>query len=481
MSCYLPMIEKLKSAATGKNRSNEIDKNKKSIKNVSTKPFEDSYNTISRYSHDGYDSEPPPYDSIHSDEPYTELEIGARNRGPLPRRDQAGFTITQNIGEFPNRVPLNIRYDHPRLALSDVAFQRQHQLHHHNVQRQSSQSSSPMPIQKQQQQQQHQHQNQHQQHQHHHYNNVQQMQQANQITVLPYQHQHHVIQNMHHYQNQQQLQTQHRPPLPNHHHQQQQLRHTVIGSPMNSRGVLSLGLPPQLMPNSIFRRTPKPTADQSPSRPPPSATSDVIHHTYETLNLRRFFNNSDDSRSRNVNNNNLTMLPPAQARTRTRGSSLPRRAKKIPSSSYSQILAMRPKSVQDDLILNDDDRHPDPYHVTPLTSLERQDDLDSSLKTTDSGQSSGSSTVGSQSPKSHVDSDVITSVEINSTLAPHPSPRRQSAFTSLPNRGPPPRHLIPATLRPSPGVKLHPADILQSLREADILHSLREQHEKGRR
>ena len=127
------MIEKLKSAATGKNRSNEIDKNKKSIKNVSTKPFEDSYNTISRYSHDGYDSEPPPYDSIHSDEPYTELEIGARNRGPLPRRDQAGFTITQNIGEFPNRVPLNIRYDHPRLALSDVAFQRQHQLHHHNV------------------------------------------------------------------------------------------------------------------------------------------------------------------------------------------------------------------------------------------------------------------------------------------------------------------------------------------------------------
>ena len=446
---------------------------------VPSKLFENedkSYN--SRFSHhnEGYDSEPPPYDSIHVDEPYTEPVIPGRRRtgGPLPRRDQAGFTITHDIGEFPNRVPLHIRYDHPRLALSDVAFQRQHQLHHHDVQRH------------------------------------QQQQQMNQISI-------------HH---QQQITS---TPLPR--QQQQQQYHSVLGSPMNRRGVLSLGLPPQLMPNSIFRRTAKPTVTtttiaSSPTplmtRPPPSASSDVIHHTYETLNSRRFYYNVQQHQQQeryrqprrinqelqinnnnnivNNSNNNLTMLPPAQIRTRSqhpRGSSLPRKAKKIPSSSYNQILTMRPKSVQDDLILNyNEEEHPEPYCVT---KLDRTDDLDSSLKTTDSGQtsgcSSGSSTVGSQSPKSQVDSDVInvdsdvinvdsdvTNVDVNMTLPP----RRQSAFTSLPNRGPPPRHLVPATLRPSPGVKLHPTDIILSLRDhrkqekgkKNVFHR---KQEKGRR
>jgi hypothetical protein len=126
-----------------------------------------------------------------------------------------------------------------------------------------------------------------------------------------------------------------------------------------------------------------------PPRPPLSASSDVIHHTYETLNSRRFYVNDASRQDRcrqqrrtnkdletNHGSKNLTMLPPAQVRTRSqhpRGSSLPRKAKKIPSSSYSQMLVSRPKSVQDDLILN----YPDPYHVTALEK--NKDDLVSLL------------------------------------------------------------------------------------------------------
>merc|ERR1712018_889848 len=45
------------------------------------------------------------------------------------RRDQNGLTIVQQIGTFPNNVPLNIRHNHPTLGLSDVAYQRQHSDH----------------------------------------------------------------------------------------------------------------------------------------------------------------------------------------------------------------------------------------------------------------------------------------------------------------------------------------------------------------
>ena len=511
----MPMIEKLKLAATGKNRSTEASESSDIRSHVRRKAMksyesEDKYPQYQNQHHhhrhhhhqqqqhnEGYDSEPPPYDSIHADDPYTEPVISSAQNGPLPRRDNAGFTITQDIGEFPNRVPLNIRYDHPRLALADVAFQRQHQLHHHNVQQR--QQLHQMPSQQQ-----------HQQHHRPQQSLIQRMQST------PVQQQQKQI----HLQAQHQLQQQ-----LNQHQVQQQQHQSVFGSPMNSRGVLSLGLPPQLMPNSIFRRTaakPTPIATSGTATPPSatiqkprapqSATSDVIHHTYETLNSRRFYSNinhpqercrtqqrmrnetySNDSNANptklpqphpttatttqarpqpqqrmseqqvymNGSVSNLTMLPPAQVRTRSqhpRGSSLPRKAKKIPSSSYNQTLLIRPKSVQDDLILN----YPDPYHVTALEHT--NDDLDSSLKTTDSGQtsgcSSGSSTVGSQSPKSSVDSDANNGsphCDAVSTLIPT---RRQSAFTSLPNRGPPPRHLVPATLRPSPAIKLHPSDVI---------------------
>ena len=56
-------------------------------------------------------------------------------------------------------------------------------------------------------------------------------------------------------------------------------------------------------------------------------------------------------------------------------------------------------------------------------------DLDTTMKTTDSGQVSGGSSIGSHSP-----------------------PNMEGGSSLLP----PPRHLLPPTLRPSPGVKMHP-------------------------
>jgi hypothetical protein len=86
------MIEKLKSAAIGIHRSTDQieSKQKKSRSKSRLRPQPSPYSNHN----EGYDSEPPPYDSIGVDEQYTEPDMSGR-RGPLPRRDQAGFTITQ--------------------------------------------------------------------------------------------------------------------------------------------------------------------------------------------------------------------------------------------------------------------------------------------------------------------------------------------------------------------------------------------------
>ena len=63
------------------------------------------------------------------------------------------------------------------------------------------------------------------------------------------------------------------------------------------------------------------------------------------------------------------------------------------------------------------------------------------IKTTDSGH--GGSSVGSHSP---------------SNPLPEISGRQQ--VTLLPNSGPPPRHLLPAKLKPSPAVKMHPPGVI---------------------
>ena len=50
-------------------------------------------------------------------------------RSQVRKRDPNGVTIVQQVGSFPNNVPLNIRHNHPTLGLSDVAYQRQHSDH----------------------------------------------------------------------------------------------------------------------------------------------------------------------------------------------------------------------------------------------------------------------------------------------------------------------------------------------------------------
>ena len=67
-------------------------------------------------------------------------------------------------------------------------------------------------------------------------------------------------------------------------------------------------------------------------------------------------------------------------------------------------------------------------------------DLDTTMKTTDSGQVSGGSSIGSHSPPGNV-----------GALIP-------------PNMKPPPRHLLPTKLKPSPGVKMHPTGIVPHFR-----------------
>lgn len=68
-------------------------------------------------------------------------------------------------------------------------------------------------------------------------------------------------------------------------------------------------------------------------------------------------------------------------------------------------------------------------------------DLDVTLKTTDSGH--GGSSVGSHSPPNPINSEAFMRPSI-----------------AAPNCGPPPRHLLPAKLKPSPGVKMHPPAVI---------------------
>lgn len=64
-------------------------------------------------------------------------------------------------------------------------------------------------------------------------------------------------------------------------------------------------------------------------------------------------------------------------------------------------------------------------------------DLDTTIKTTDSGQVSGGSSIGSHSPP---------------------------GVGLVPPMKPPPRHLLPTKLKPSPGVKMHPTGIVPHFR-----------------
>ena len=103
--------------------------------------------------------------------------------------------------------------------------------------------------------------------------------------------------------------------------------------------------------------------------------------------------------------------------------------------------------------------------------MQQSSDLDMTLKTTDSGQVSGGSSIGSHSPTSAeqvggvVEQNLLpptrqrgarTPPTLAASVTAHQKPQRHPASLMPPNTGPPPRHLLPAKLRPSPGVKMHP-------------------------
>ena len=105
-----------------------------------------------------------------------------------------------------------------------------------------------------------------------------------------------------------------------------------------------------------------------------------------------------------------------------------------------------------------------------ITEMKMQSsDLDMTLKTTDSGQVSGGSSIGSHSPTSAEQGGVSeqnllpptmrgsrTPPTLAASTTALQKPQRHPASLMPPNTGPPPRHLLPAKLKPSPGVKMHP-------------------------
>ena len=170
MSCYLPMLEKLKAVVIAKESSGVSTGKIKSIQDnsVLTADIQKIYPTE---------------------------KILTKSESNLPKRDPAGLTFTQNIGVFPRHVALEIRHAHPTLGLTEVAQVRKH-------------SENPTLV---------------------------QCQNQNYTTKTP--------------------------PTP--------------------KGVLSLGLPPQMVPRgfSTMAKKPHPGGSQCQSAP-----SEAICHYYETLN-----------------------------------------------------------------------------------------------------------------------------------------------------------------------------------------------------
>ncbi len=272
MSCYLPVIEKLKAAVVlkGENGGPSAFKppkksNKELIEAAAEAELHREQLRQQQVHHQA---------QIEADAGFYENDQLKKRR---PQREVNGLTITQEVGVFPNNVELNIRHAHPSLGLKEVAHVRQQG---------------------------------------------------------------------------QQCYLQQQP-----------------------KGVLSLGLPDNLRPKTLRSKTPTPTSKMA--QPPASATSEAIHHYYETL-----------------------------------------------SPKYMNI--------------------------------NKHQDLNMTIKT-DSGQASGGSTnssLGSHSPP-HGE-------EVNT---PQPRPRTsRPPILSTANRGPPPRHLLPATLRPSPPVKMHPPGVVLNLK-----------------
>lgn len=100
MSCYVPVLEKLKSAIINKSNNHEAVSRHKALEIRHVYPCEEPL---------------PPVAASRS-----------RPDPSLPRRETNGLTLTQNVGVFPRQVSLEIRHAHPALGLNEVAHQREH-------------------------------------------------------------------------------------------------------------------------------------------------------------------------------------------------------------------------------------------------------------------------------------------------------------------------------------------------------------------
>ena len=405
-----------------------------------------------------------------------DVNIYQQNLPPLPpkhdnkrsqsrRRDENGVTIVQQIGTFPNNVPLNIRHNHPTLGLSDVAYQRQHSDHGRY------RNSSPI---------------------------------VSRNSSQP------LFQNNEHTQSHGSAPTSVTKGvltlgLPSH---WKKLPFKKVGQEENGKSIAGPNEFPILNSGNkeqIGNNLSDNINIYSLKQPYQTVPSNFIHHTYETLNKPTIYQSllqsaTDTDRSRPYKN-----LHSQSARN----SSLPRRLRKskTPTPRTSKNLRSRPRSAQDHMIAGSEfdeianyqniekighihyhkvENFPidmntcNTFDATALEGSEMNSVLKSGSDQDDdegigegdistgskSGErnttsSSGASSGGSRSPDDEDDSarQMVHCVKSNVNHVKNAN-RRFLATLPSPSQGPPPRHLLPTKLKPSPAFKMHPLPLL---------------------
>ena len=359
------------------------------------------------------------HSSLSSNEP-SARERGGRGEGGLEEhgeqqertdcshvlalRDRKGVTLSQGYGDFPQQVFLNIRHDHPTLGLSDVAYQRLHQEHTHRTHRTTSAHSA-------------------------HRTTRTARTQDDDVDVDGDQHQ--------------------------------------------QAGVVSLGLPLGI---SSLKLTHRHRRKQKTANNGPDGDN---HGGQMKSDLYQKLSKSSHNLAEGASFHNANTHQEERHYHAGRKSSLPRKAK-IPSSYQYQP---RPHSVDADLLMQSaeksratgaggaeeavitakffvpgEDRASSEdvlrfAHLTSPRSFMASQEVDKSS----SGNSSGSELTSEEYQPHHQPHHQHH--HQHHQHHQHPAIRGRAAVNLnnlLANRGPPPRHLLPAKLRPSPATKLHP-------------------------
>ena len=126
-SCYLPVLEKLRSKANANIHSSSNSTSWVENSKVQTVQSKLGRTRQLQTTSSSSSSSPRPIEAPCSSTPSSSLS--SRPVGVITNRDDRGVTLSQGVGSFPNNVTLQFRHDHPTLGLSDVAYQREHQSH----------------------------------------------------------------------------------------------------------------------------------------------------------------------------------------------------------------------------------------------------------------------------------------------------------------------------------------------------------------